>query len=390
MVLLSTHTSEQERPMYLGFTGLAWGLGTILGPILGGAFTESAASWRWAFYINLVIGGLCGPIYLFLLPSSKPRDEIRLSTALKSIDFLGGILICGLFTTSFIAISFGGTIWAWDNAASITLFVLGGLFTIAFFAQQSFCIGTTPEKRLFPLVFFKSPILVMMFVATACASSTILVPVYFIPLYYQFVRSDNALDAGVNLLPFIAFNVACALLNGATMSRKPYYMPWYVFGGVLCVVGNALLYTVDEYTSDAGIWGYAIMVGAGSGAFIQLGFTVVQHKVEKDLIPVAVGFCTLAQLAGPAVSLAISNAVFLNKTADGILIIAPGLSREVVLGAIAAASNNGAVLVSEAQQAEVIHVIVEAMSSCYIISLTAGAVTRCMSLFMKRERLFSA
>lgn len=47
MVLLSVFTTEQERPVYLGFTGLAWGLGTILGPILGGAFTESAATWRW-------------------------------------------------------------------------------------------------------------------------------------------------------------------------------------------------------------------------------------------------------------------------------------------------------------------------------------------------------
>lgn len=47
MVLLSVHTTDKERPTYLGFTGLAWGLGTILGPIIGGAFTESSATWRW-------------------------------------------------------------------------------------------------------------------------------------------------------------------------------------------------------------------------------------------------------------------------------------------------------------------------------------------------------
>jgi MFS family permease len=53
MTLLSVTTSIQERPMYVGLTGLLWGIGTVLGPIIGGAFTDSSAGWRWAFYINL-------------------------------------------------------------------------------------------------------------------------------------------------------------------------------------------------------------------------------------------------------------------------------------------------------------------------------------------------
>ncbi|KAI1400534.1 MFS drug efflux transporter [Hypoxylon fuscum] len=389
MVLLSVHTTDKERPTYLGFTGLAWGLGTILGPIIGGAFTESSATWRWSFYINLVIGGVCAPIYLFLLPSSKPHIEVKFRTALGSLDYLGAILMAGLFTTGFIAISFGGTIWAWNSAASIALFIVSGILIIFFFLQQIFSIGTTPEKRLFPINFLKSRILVIMFVATACATSTVFIPVYFIPLYYQFVQSDNALDAGVNLLPFIAFNVVCAMINGATMSKKPYYMPWYVVGAMLCVTGNTLLYTVDEFTSNARIWGYSILVGAGSGCFIQLAFTVVQHKVEKHLVPVAVGFCTLAQLSGPAASLAMSNAIFLNKAADGIIGIAPDVSREAVLGAISVASNGGLQSsFGQHQQAELVHIIVDAMSNCYIISLTAAGLTLLMSFFMKPERLF--
>ncbi|KAM7206080.1 Major facilitator superfamily domain containing protein [Naviculisporaceae sp. PSN 640] len=393
MVLLSVLTTEKERPVYMGFTGLAWGLGTILGPVLGGAFTESAASWRWSFYINLVIGGLCAPIYLFLLPSSKPHVQVQLWDALRSIDYLGGLLMCGLFTSIFIAISFGGTIWSWDARTSIALFVVAGILTILFFTQQTFSIGTNPTKRLFPIAFLKSPILVFLFIATACAFSTVFVPVYFIPLYYQFVQSDNALNAGVNLLPFIAFNVAFAITNGAAMGKKPCYMPWYVLGATLCVVGNALMATtVDEFTPDAHIWGYSILIGAGSGAFIQLAFTVVQNKVEKHLVPVAVGFCTLAQLAGPAVSLAISNAVFLNRAADGILDLAPpGVSRDAVLALVSVASDGsrgGALsIVGEEHMAEVIHVIVDAMSRCYVISLTAAAVTLVLSCFIKPEML---
>lgn len=47
MTLLSVTTTEHERPTYIGFTGLTWGAGTVLGPIIGGAFTESSATWRW-------------------------------------------------------------------------------------------------------------------------------------------------------------------------------------------------------------------------------------------------------------------------------------------------------------------------------------------------------
>ncbi|KAI0381220.1 MFS drug efflux transporter [Hypomontagnella monticulosa] len=387
MVLLSVHTTDQERPTYLGFTGLAWGLGTILGPILGGAFTESSATWRWSFYINLVIGGICAPIYLFLLPSSKPHTVTKPSVALRSLDYLGAIIMASLFTTCFIAISFGGTIWAWNSPASISLLIVSSVLVMAFFLQQTLLIGTTPNERLFPIDFFKSRILVMMFVATACATSTLFVPVYFIPLYFQFVQSNNALDAGVNLLPFIAFNVACAIINGAMMSKKPYYMPWYVVGATLCVVGNALLYTIDEFSSKAQIWGYSILVGAGSGCFIQLGFTVVQHKVERHLVPVAVGFCTLAQLSGPAISLAMSNAIFLNQAADNILKITPGLSRQAVLEAISVASSHKIQSISQQQQAELIHIVVRAMANCYIVSLIAAALALSISLFMKPEML---
>lgn len=100
----------------------------------------------------------------------------------------------------------------------------GGLLGL-FAAQQFWAFGCTPENRLFPIYFLKSPILIMMFVATACASYAVFVPVYFVPLYFQFVRNDSALHAGIQLLPYVVFNVTTAMANGIGMSKKPYYMP---------------------------------------------------------------------------------------------------------------------------------------------------------------------
>lgn len=284
-----------------------------------------------------------------------------------------------------MAISFGGTLYAWNSGRTIGLFITAGVLIIIFFVQQSI---TSTSKRLFPVEFLKSPIMIMAFLATACASTVIFAPVYFIPLYFQFVRNDAALQAGVRLLPYVVFNVTTAMANGIVMSKKPYYMPWYLFSGLLSVIGSALLYTVDENTSTAKIYGYSIILGVGGGAFVQLSFTVVQAKVEKHLIPVAIGFCTFAQLAGPAVALSIANAVFLNEATDGIAEIAPNLSRQTIQTAISGVGSHRIEGLNPEVQGLVLHTIVKAMSKIYFLPLSAGVLTVVMSMFMKRERLF--
>ena len=46
-------TADRERGRYISGMGVTWGIGAVLGPVVGGAFATSAATWRWAFYINL-------------------------------------------------------------------------------------------------------------------------------------------------------------------------------------------------------------------------------------------------------------------------------------------------------------------------------------------------
>lgn len=46
MTLIAATTTMQERPAYIASIGLTWGLGTVLGPVVGGAFADSSATWR--------------------------------------------------------------------------------------------------------------------------------------------------------------------------------------------------------------------------------------------------------------------------------------------------------------------------------------------------------
>src|SRR5437588_12600707 len=103
-------------------SGKAWGLGTVLGPVVGGAFAESSATWRWAFYINLLLGAVFAPVYLLLLPSADPQPNTGFWARLRQLDWLGVILNLSSFAALTMAISFGGTRYAWDSAQEITLF----------------------------------------------------------------------------------------------------------------------------------------------------------------------------------------------------------------------------------------------------------------------------
>jgi MFS family permease len=352
--------------------------------------TLMADTSNQAFYINLLVGAVCAPVYLFLLPSMSPTvGQTLLKDRLKRIDFVGTVIFVGSFTCGILAISFGGVLYPWNSGRIIGLFVAAGVLLILFFVQQLLLLGTTEQTRLFPIHFLRRPIMMMMFVATACAATTVFIPIYFIPLYFQFIRNDKALKAGIRLLPYIAFTVASAMANGIGMSKKPYYMPWYVFSGSMCIIGSALLYAVvDEKTRAATIWGFSIILGVGGGAFMQLGFTVIQSKItDKAEIPLSVGFCTLAQLSGPVVALAIANAVFLNKATTGIRHLVPEIPQAAIQSAISGVSGRKVQGVPPELQPEVLHIVVRAIQSVYILPLTAGAVTLIMALFMKREKL---
>jgi hypothetical protein len=178
--------------------------------------------------------------------------------------------------------------------------------------------------------------------------------------------------------------------NGVILSTYGYYMPWYTLGGLLCLTGGALIYTVDTETSVTRLYSYSIIIGFGDGLFAQASFSVAQAIVEPQLIASAVGFITCAQVSGVTIALAIANSVFLNKSQTSIAELLPGTPLAEVQQAIAGAGSAFIVSLSDVVKIEVLKVIVTAMSKTYILIITAGALAAVLSLGMKRERLFIA
>lgn len=144
----------------------------------GGGFSDSSAGWRWAFYINLVIGGLCAPVYLWLIPNLDPRPGVALKDRFREMDFVGGILTMGAFTSGVMAVSFGGIQYEWNSGTIIGLFVCSAVLFILLGIQQVYTIFTNLNRRIFPVEFFRSRTMLILFAMTSAGGTAIFIPIY--------------------------------------------------------------------------------------------------------------------------------------------------------------------------------------------------------------------
>lgn len=221
------------------YRGMVWGLGTILGPVIGGAFV--LASWRWAFYINLFFAVFLLPAYVFLIPSSQPETHLSVNQKIRSLDFMGAALSAGSIATFMVATNFGGIEFAWNSGAIIALYVVSGLLFLLFAVQQASAFLTTAQNRMFPVHLLRNKEVVLLFVLIACGGTTAYVSVYYVPLYFQFTRGDSALLTAQRMLPLVLLLIFGMLSNGYLMSRLGYYKPWYIFGTAVAMVGGVLM-----------------------------------------------------------------------------------------------------------------------------------------------------
>jgi hypothetical protein len=119
------------------------------------------------------------------------------------------------------------TMYLWKSVQIIGCFLVSGALFILLGFQQAYAALTTNERRIFPVEFLKSRTMVLLFRSMSCVCIGLVIPLYTVPLFFQFTRSDVALDAALPLSPFVFVSVFACLSNGAIMSEYSYAL---VFG----------------------------------------------------------------------------------------------------------------------------------------------------------------
>lgn len=193
-----------------------------------------------AFYINLAIAAVTAPGIFFYLPSISAVD-LPFTKKLRTQDWLGLIIFSAGSVCFTFALAFGGAVYAFDSAPLISFWVVTGVLLIVFIAITLRPIGVRKEHRLYPLHLNKSLQMNLLMLAVFVAMGSMMVTLYYTPLFFQFSRGDTPIIAGVRLLPFMFCIIAAEVINGALMPRFGYHMPWYVVGSVLLLIGSSLM-----------------------------------------------------------------------------------------------------------------------------------------------------
>lgn len=302
---VSDVVSLKDRGKYQGITGGVVAIANSAGPILGGIFTEKV-TWRWCFYINLPLTALAIIVIVFLLPLKKVHGSTR--EKLAKLDYYGSLLTLAWAVLVLLALSWGGTEYAWSSAAVVAPLVLGGLLLIAFIFVEARLV----PLPLIPMYIFRNKTVAASMATTFANGAAFYATLYYLPQYFQVVRGESPIQSGVHMLPLVFVQVFFSFSSGFLVSKTGDYKWNLMAGFFIWTIGLGLLSTLHPDTSMARIYGFQVLVGVGAGQTFQTSLIAIQASVARKDMATATGCRNFLRMLGGTVALAACTAIVNN------------------------------------------------------------------------------
>ncbi|KAJ9604998.1 hypothetical protein H2200_010387 [Cladophialophora chaetospira] len=312
-----------RRPVFAGLMACVESLAIIAAPIVGGALTQSLG-WRWCFWINLPIGAvsLAAMFFLFSDPRPRPEDGLTVSQKIKALDLVSNCLFIPSLTALFIALSWAGTKYSWSDGKVIGLFVVFVVLLAAFIFNQY----RRGDSAALPLRIIKSRSVIAGFIFTTCTNSMMNVLEWYLPTYYQVVRSRTPSESGYLMIPILVGMMLGLFLQGLGTTMFGYYAPFMIFASLCMPIAAGLMTTYHLHTSLAQIILFSGFAGFSGGIGFQGSQAAVQTTLNAADVNLGTGVILFGQSMGPAVFIAIAQVIFTNQLSSSLKDNIPGLT----------------------------------------------------------------
>ncbi|MFF4396580.1 DHA2 family efflux MFS transporter permease subunit [Streptomyces sp. NPDC001480] len=305
MAIVGDIVPPRERGRYQGLFGAVFGATSVLGPLLGGLFTEHL-SWRWVFYVNLPVGVVALAVIATAL-------RIPRRAAHHVIDYLGTFLIAAVATCLVLVASLGGTTWGWGSAQTVGLAVLGVVLTVAFVAVERRAAEPVLPLKLFRIRTFTLAAVISFVVGFAMFGA-----MTYLPTFLQVVHGVSPTMSGVHMLPMVFGLLLSSTASGQIVSRTGRWKVFPVVGTGVTTLGLLLLHRLDEHSSTAVMSVDFFVFGLGLGLVMQVLVLIVQNAVSYEDLGVATSGATFFRSIGASFGVAIFGTVFANRLADNL------------------------------------------------------------------------
>jgi EmrB/QacA subfamily drug resistance transporter len=284
-----------ERGKVQGYLASVWGASAVIGPSLGGVFSQYL-TWRWIFFINVP---LCLVAAATLIRSLHERVE----RGRPKLDYLGAGLLATACTLLILGLLEGGVTWPWVSAPGIGVLAAGALLLAAFVLVQR-----RVAEPVLPLWVFRRRILVTGSLASLTVGAVLLGLTSYVPTFVQSVMGTGPLVAG-----FALATLTLGWPISASQSSKLYLRIGFratgLIGGGLVIAGTVLMVALGEKTSVPMVSLACFIVGAGLGLVAGPIIIAAQASVGWSERGVVTANNMFSRSIGSAVGVAIFGAI---------------------------------------------------------------------------------